>query len=109
MYRFTIDEARQLGDQVGAQWSKYDIDQFRLGLEIELEHGSKHPETDITHDDPVLTAKLALAHLNEFPDYYTRLRNMEAEAELFHSAHRRNSRRIGPTHEPTARHECWVD
>ncbi len=109
MYRFTIDEARQLGDQVGAQWHRYDVDQFRLGLEVELEHGSKHPETDVTHDDPIMTAKLALAHLKKFPDYYTRLRNMENEAEQFHNAHRRDARRASPTGEPTARHECWID
>ncbi len=109
MYRFTIEEARKLGDQVGAQWSKYDVDQFRMGLEVELEHGSKHPETDVTHDDPVLTAKIALAHLSEFPDYYTRLRSMEAEAERFHSARRQNSQRGGANHEPLARHECWID
>jgi hypothetical protein len=111
MYRFTIEEARKLGDQVGAQWSKYDVDQFRMGLEVELEHGSKHPETDVTHDDPVLTAKIALAHLSEFPDYYTRLRNMEAEAERFYNEHRPNSQPGGggANHEPSARHECWID
>ncbi len=89
MFRFTIEEARELGDAVGAKWSQYDVDQFRMGLEVELEHGSKHPETDVTHDDPILTAKIALAHLNEFPDYYTRLANMESEAERFHKARRK--------------------
>ncbi len=109
MYHFTIKEARKLGDEVGAQWSKYAVDQFRMGLEIELEHGSIHPETDVTDDDPVLTAKIALAHLNEIPDYYIRLRNMEAEAERFHSAHGNGLRQGGPTHDPSARHECWID
>jgi hypothetical protein len=52
-----------------------------LGLGVELEHGSHDPQTDVTGDDPIMTGKIALAHLKEFPDYYTRLGKMEAEAE----------------------------
>jgi hypothetical protein len=52
-----------------------------MGLEVELEHGQRGPRTDVTHDDPILTAKIALAHLNEFPDYYTRLDKMGEEAK----------------------------
>jgi hypothetical protein len=52
-----------------------------MGLEVELEHGRRDPATNVTGDDPILTGKIALAHLNEFPDYYTRLGRMEAEAE----------------------------
>jgi hypothetical protein len=55
-----------------------------MGLEVELEHGLHNPTTDVTHNDPVMTGKIALAHLNEFPDYYTRLARMAEEAELFH-------------------------
>ncbi len=109
MYHFTIEEARKLGDEVGAQWSKFDIDQFRIGLEIELEHGLMHPETDVTHNDPVMTAKITLAHLNEIPDYYIRLRNMEEEAKRFHSAQGEGDRQGHSTHEPYTRHECWID
>ena len=58
----------------------FDLEQFRMGMEVELEHGRRDPETDVTHDDPVLTGKIALAHLREMPDYYTRLAEMEAEA-----------------------------
>jgi len=54
-----------------------------MGLEVELEHGARDPETNVTHDDPLLTGKIALAHLNEFPDYYTRLAKMEKEADEF--------------------------
>ena len=65
-------------------WSKFDVEQFRMGLDVELEHGKIDPETNVTNDDPIMTGKIALAHLNEFPDYYTRLDKMEEEAKKFH-------------------------
>lgn len=52
-----------------------------MGLDVELEHGLNDPTTDVTGNDPILTGKIALAHLNEFADYYTRLQKMEREAE----------------------------
>jgi len=79
--RFSTEEAKKIGQAVGIDWSrsKFDVEQFRIGLEVELEHGSRDPATDVTHDDPLLTGKIALAHLNELPDYYTRLALMEQE------------------------------
>ena len=84
--RFTADEARRIGAAIGIDWSRspFDVEQFRMGLEVELEHGRRDLSTDVTHDDPVLTGKIALAHLNEFPDYYTRLDKMEEEAKRAH-------------------------
>ena len=81
--QFTDEEARQYGREVGIDWSSapFDVGEFRAGMNVELEHGRADPATDVTHDDPVTTARIALAHLNEFPDYYTRLRKMEQEAE----------------------------
>ena len=81
--RFTLDEARAAGERIGIDWgtSAFDLEQFRKGMDIELEHGTRDPETNVTGDDVTLTAKIARAHLNEFPDYYTRLARMEAEAE----------------------------
>lgn len=80
---FTLERAQGLGTTIGIDWavSSFDVDQFRMGLEVELEHGTHDPETDVTGDDPVMTAKIALAHLKELPDYYTRLAAMESEAE----------------------------
>ena len=78
---FTAEEAKQIGESLGIDWSKYDIEQYRMGLDVELEHGLIDPTTNVTSDDPILTGKIALAHLNEFPDYYTRLEIMEEEAE----------------------------
>ncbi|MBL8016296.1 MAG: hypothetical protein JNK43_03415 [Ignavibacteria bacterium] len=78
--KFTSEEAKWAGDQLGIDWNKFDIEQFRMGLEVELEHGSIDPVTNVTNDDLTMTAKIALAHLKEIPDYYTRLRKMEEEA-----------------------------
>ncbi len=80
---FTADQARVIGNEIGIDWdsSPFDVDEFRDGLDVELEHGLHDPQTDVSGSDPVVTGKIALAHLKEFPDYYTRLKKMEAEAE----------------------------
>jgi uncharacterized protein DUF5661 len=79
---FTADEARSLGEEIGIDWqrSSFDVEQLRMGMDIELEHGLHDLLTNVSDDDPHVTAKIALAHLNEFPDYYTRLARMEEEA-----------------------------
>ena len=77
--RTTSEEARRVGDQIGVDWDRFDLEQFRAGMDVELEHGDRDPSTDVTGSDPLVTGKIALAHLNEFPDYYTRLEKMEAE------------------------------
>ena len=81
--RTSTDQAREVGEKIGIDWSSapFDVEQFRMGMDVELEHGAHDPATNVTDDDPVMTGKIALAHLNEFPDYYTRLERMEAEAE----------------------------
>jgi hypothetical protein len=78
---FTSEEAKSIGDEIGIDWEQYDLEQFRLGLAVELEHGSHDPETDVIGDDEHLAGKIAWAHLKELPDYYTRLIKMESEAE----------------------------
>lgn len=78
---FTLDEAKSIGDKIGIDWNKIDIEQFRRGLEVEMEHGSHDPQTNVTNDDELLTGKIALAHLKEIADYYTSLDIMEKEAE----------------------------
>ncbi len=80
---FAVAEARKVGEQLGITWDEFDVDQFRRGMDVELEHGLRDPETNVTDDDPIVTGKIALAHLNEFPDYYDRLAQMEREAEEF--------------------------
>ena len=78
---FTSEQAREIGDKLGIDWTHINLNQFRMGLDVELEHGLIDPSTDVTGDDPILTGKIALAHLNEFADYYTRLAKMEQEAK----------------------------
>ena len=80
---FTLNQAKAIGKKLGIRWEKFDHKQFRVGLGVELEHGKVSPATDVTHDDALLTGKIALAHLTEFPDYYTRLARMETEAKRF--------------------------
>src|SRR5438552_14362753 len=85
---FSEDDARRIGEAIGIDWrgSSFDIEQFRMGLEVELEHGRRDAATNVSDDDELTTGKIAWAHLNEFPDYYTRLARMEAEAEAYWAA-----------------------
>ena len=78
---FTTEEAKKIGEQLGIRWDKFDIEEFRKGMNIELEHGTVDPATNVTNDDPLTTGKITLAHLNEIKDYNTRLEKMEEEAE----------------------------
>jgi hypothetical protein len=80
---FSAEEARSIGEQIGIDWSTsaFDVDQFRRGLDVELEHGLHDLDTNVTGDDPLTTGKIARAHLNEFADYYTRLEQMEQQAK----------------------------
>lgn len=85
---FSTDEAARIGTRLGIDWSssQFDLEQFRIGMEVELEHGLADPDTNVTNDDPLTTGKIALAHLREFADYYTRLERMESEAHAYWEA-----------------------
>ena len=80
---FSAEEARQVGEQIGIDWESapFDVEQFRSGMGVKLEHGLHDARTNVTDDDPIVTGKIALAHLNEFPDYHTQLERMEEEAK----------------------------
>ncbi|MFA5080343.1 MAG: DUF5661 family protein [Candidatus Paceibacterota bacterium] len=80
---FTKEEAKQLGEKLGVDWSLFDVEQLWKGMQVELEHGTRNPNTNVTNNDKLTTAKIALAHLNEFPDYYVRLEKLEKEADEF--------------------------
>ena len=79
---FTSEDARRVGEQIGIDWASapFDVEQFRRGMEVELEHGLRDRETNVTDDDPIMTGKIAWAHLKEMPDYYERLEGMERES-----------------------------
>ena len=80
---FTPEKAKEIGEALGVDWTKFDVEQFRIGMDVELEHGTRDPKINVTDDDPLKTGKIALAHLNEFPDYYTRLLKLEEEADKY--------------------------
>ena len=94
---FSADQASSIGERIGIDWSRsrFDVEQFRIGLDVELEHGRRDPATNVSDDDETTTGKIARAHLNEFPDYYTRLAKMEAEAERYWSEHSTDSSPTG--------------
>ena len=79
--QFTTEQALEIGNKLGIDWGRLNVEQFGIGLNVELEHGLNAPSTDVTGNAPILTGKIALAHLNEYADYYTRLKKMEREAE----------------------------
>ena len=81
--KFTNEEAKEIGDQLGIKWDKWDVDQFRRGMDVELEHGTVDENTNVSDDNPLITGKIALAHLNEIQDYYDRLEKMEEEGEAY--------------------------
>ena len=80
---YSYQEAKFIGEKLGIKWNKFDVEQFRMGMDVELEHGKVNKITNVTNDNPLLTGKIALAHLNEFPDYYTRLEKMEKQGDAF--------------------------
>jgi len=81
--QFTTEEVKKIGEELNIDWTKFDVEQFKTGMDVELEHGLRDPNTNVTNDDSLVTGKIALAHLNELPDYYTRLKKMEKEADDF--------------------------
>ena len=82
---FAKEDAKKTGIKLGIKWDKFNVDQFRRGMNVELEHGKIDANTNVSNDGFLITGKIALAHLNEFPDYYDRLKQMEKEAKKFWS------------------------
>ena len=93
--QFTPEEARRIGEAIGADWTEIPLEQFRRGLSVELEHGSRDPQTNVTSDDELLTGRIALAHLKEYPDYYDRLDQLEKTAEEYWTTQRSKTRSGG--------------
>ncbi|MDP1421060.1 DUF5661 family protein [Peribacillus simplex] len=83
--RFSKEEAAAIALLLGIDFnkSKFDLDEFWMGVNTELEHGNISSQTNVTGDDPIITGKIALAHLREFPDYYKRLKVLEEEAKAY--------------------------
>ena len=85
MKKLNTQQAKEIGDSLGIHWVDIQLDEFAKGINVEFEHGTRYPETNVTNNDKALTGKIAWAHLKEFPDYYTRLEKMENEAEAYWS------------------------
>ncbi len=79
--KFSSDEAKFIGEVLGIQWDRFDVEQFRRGMDFELQHGKIRDLVNSGNNDPLITGKITLAHLNEFPDYYDRLGLSEEESE----------------------------
>lgn len=83
MKKIDTQDAKEIGDDLGINWNEVKLDEFTKGVNVELEHGTRYPETNVTNNDKNMTGKIAWAHLKEFPDYYTRLEKLEKEAEEY--------------------------
>lgn len=83
MKKISTQNAEEIGNDLGINWDEVRLDEFTIGLNIEMEHGTRYPETNVTNNDEKLTGKIAWAHLKEFPDYYTRLEKLEKEASEY--------------------------
>src|SRR5450759_94498 len=101
----TLKQAKTLGEQLGVRWDKFDLAQFRAGFAVELEHGTVNQRTNVTNDDPLMTGKIALAHLTEFPDYYTRLAKLEEEAKSFWDSKKLKKTISGSRKCPATKHQ----
>ena len=83
MKKLDANDAKKIGSELGIRWNDVNLDEFIIGINVELEHGTRYPETNVTNNDLILTGKIAWAHLKEFPDYYSRLEKLEKEAEKY--------------------------
>jgi hypothetical protein len=80
MKKLTSRDAKEIGDDLGINWDEVKLDEFTSGVNVEFEHGTKYPETNVTKNNKKMTGKITWAHLKEFPDYYTRLKKLEKAA-----------------------------
>lgn len=80
-----LEEARVIQAEVGGETTQIPLEEFRLGLEVELEHGIIFADANVTNNHPVLTGMIVLAHLKEMLDYYTRLEVAELEGDMLKS------------------------
>lgn len=98
---FTVsaDEARAILEQVGGEAKEVGLEDFREGLQIELEHGVRFPDANVTNNHPVLTGKIVLAHLKESLLYYKRLAVAELEGDLLKATKVRDAEKIRSVYE----------
>ena len=88
------DETDIIQAEVGAEAFEIPLEEFRLGLEVELEHGLEFPDANVTNNHPILTGKIVLAHLKEMLDYYLRLEVAELEGDMLKAKVRSNNNKL---------------
>ena len=86
--QISLDDAKRIGDSLYIDWNQIDLEQFRQGLMGDPKQGTMDPETGPAYDGVFLTGKVVLAHIQEFPDYFTRLAKLKAEADEYQSRRR---------------------
>lgn len=87
---FKIKDILDVAKELNIDFTKFSLNDFITGINIELEHGLVNPETNVTNNNLLLTAKIALAHLNEFPDYYNKEYGLPAFEERLKQINRNN-------------------
>jgi hypothetical protein len=89
-----IEEAAVIQKLVGGETLAISSEDFRDGLEVELEHGLAFPDANVTNNHPILTGKIVLAHLKETLDYYVRLQVAEIEGDMLKASIGKNSEKL---------------
>ena len=90
----TLEEAKVIQTEVGAEALRIPLEEFRRGLEVELEHGLQFPDANVTNNHPILTGQIVLAHLKEMLDYYLRLEVAELEGDLLKASQRGDAEKL---------------
>jgi len=94
-----LEEARIIQGEIGAEATQIPLEEFRLGLQVELEHGLEFVDANVTNNHPLLTGKIVLAHLKEMLDYYLRLEVAELEGDLFKAYKRGDPKKLAREYE----------
>jgi len=95
----TLEEAEKILSAINTGGMKISVETFRKGLEVELEHGTRYPEANVTNNHPILTGKIVLAHLKETLDYYQRLEVAEIEGDLLKALVSKNAAKVAALYE----------
>jgi hypothetical protein len=93
------EEAETILAELKTDGMKIRLEDFRLGLEVELEHGIHFPEANVTNNHPILTGKIVLAHFKESLDYYQRLEVAEIEGDLLKAVVSKNYEKAAALYE----------
>ncbi len=86
--QISSEEARRIGDALHIDWDQVGLEQFRRDLMGARKQSASDPEIDPAYDGVLLSGKIVLAHMQEFPDYFNRLQKLKAEADEYQSKSR---------------------